>query len=599
MASWRASVWTVAAAGVAAAASAVSHAQTRVGWYEVEGSVNDRPAPMGWLSGDTSPTLLDLVEMFEGVGASNGLDALVLRLREPKLSVTQIEEIGVALDALREQGVTVVVFTEIYGPGELLLAAHADHVVMQQGGAVSFPGLYMEEMFLADMLRWVGVEPSFVQVGDYKGAEEMFANSEPSKAWDQNINQLLDSMYAGMREHIKRGRDMNDRQLDRAMEEAWLLSGKDAVRLGLIDAELDRLSLHEHLEGLFEDDLDYDTSVAPVARGAKADFSNPFAIFQILSAKPDHTPKRDTIAVLHIDGAIMDGESKPAGMFGGGSVGAITIRKALRELEEDDRIKGVVIRIDSPGGSAIASENIWQGVRRVAEQKPVWVSVGSMAASGGYYIAVAGDRIYVNPSSIVGSIGVVGGKFALAGVYEKLHINVTPRARGPRANVFSSLTAWDAQELAFVRKRMTETYDLFVQRVRSGRERIDIGKTAEGRLFTADKAVALRMADKVGGLRMAIDDMVDEIGMAPGGYDIMHYPAPPSFEEFLEQTFGQFMGAPGMAADIPQPFAQAIGAIRMLVGERGWPQARSAMEAATQLQREPVLLLNPRVLIFK
>src|SRR5690606_7120002 len=136
----------------------------------------------------------------------------------------------------------------------------------------------------------------------------------------------------------------------------------------------------------------------------------------------------------------------------------------------DDLIKGVIIRINSPGGSATASEVIWRGVQRVAAKKPVWVSVGSMAASGGYYIAVAGDKIYVTPSGIVGSIGVVGGKISMGGLYDLLHVNVVERARGPRADLFSSSQPWTDQQRAFVRDKMAETYDLFTRRVAQGRE---------------------------------------------------------------------------------------------------------------------------------
>ncbi|MFG0274749.1 MAG: S49 family peptidase [Phycisphaerales bacterium] len=587
---------TTLCAGAALAASATAHGAT-VGWVELEGGFSERPSGLGWLTGEREATLLDAVRMFEELAQREDLDAVMIRLDRPALGATQIEEIGAAIEKIRDAGKRVFVFTEIYDPGQLMLASYADEALMQTGGAVSFPGVYMEEMFLADMLNWVGVQPSFVQIGDYKGAEEQFANAEPSEAWDQNITQLLDSMYATMRAHVRDGRNMSEAELDAAMEEAWMLDGPRAVELGLIDREVDRLDIHDYLAEALGEEVEYDTSITPVDAGPGIDMANPFAMLQVLASPPAHKPRRDTIAVIHIDGAIVDGPSTPPSAFGAGSGGATTIRKALRELEQDSRIKGVIVRVNSPGGSAIASENIWQGVRRVAETKPVWVSVGDMAASGGYYIAVSGDRIYMNPSSIVGSIGVVGGKFALGGVYETLKINVVPRARGPRADIFDTLTPWDSAERSLIRDRMVDTYDLFVRRVKAGREGIDIGKTAEGRLFTAEKAVALAMADAVGGLAVVVDDLAEELELTGGAFDVMHYPAPPTLEEFLDQAFGSFLAAPrveggGLVGD-------ALGAIRLAVGEKAWPQIWSNLRAMMLMRDEPVLLVSPRVLIFR
>ncbi|MHC4976334.1 MAG: S49 family peptidase [Planctomycetota bacterium] len=566
-----------------------------VGWVELEGAYTERPDPFGWLMGEQEATLLDVVRTFEHIASDDSYDALVLRFRAPSLTTTQIEEIGAALDLIRESGVRIYTFSEIYSPGELLLASYADEVILQSGGAVTFPGIYMEEMFLAEMLEWIGVEPSYVQIGDYKGAKEQMDNAEPSPEWDQNISELLDSMYETMRESLKEGRGLDDRQLDDAMGMAFYLGGTDAIDKDLIDVELDRMDLHEHLQNELGEDLEYDTSIY-FGSDMAIDFANPFAFLAMLSAEPDHTPRRDTIAVLHIDGAIIDGESTPASLFGDSSVGALTIRESLRDLEQDDNVKGVIIRVNSPGGSAIASENIWQGVRRVAEHKPVWVSVGSMAASGGYYIAVSGSKIYMNPSSIVGSIGVVGGKLALGGLFEKLHINVVPRARGPRASLMSGQDAWNEEEEKFIAQMMTQTYDLFVERVEAGRSGINIGRTAEGRLFLADRAIDLRMADEVGGLSVAVHDMAEELELVGDQYDVMHFPGPGTLDDFLGSMFGMISAPDGASNDA---LSLTVGSLRLLVGERAWPSVAQAFAGAMQMRTEPVLLMMPRVLMFK
>ena len=250
-------------------------------------------------------------------------------------------------------------FSDIYEQGTLRLASYADEVILQQGGAVFFPGIYMEEMFLANTLEMIGVTADYVQIGDYKGADEMLMNAQPSPEWEENISQLLDTLYEALREEMKTNRGLSDKRLDDAMERAWYADGTTAITHGLIDAEIDRLELNDHLRAAYGEAVQYDLSYDPSRATVKLDMANPFAMLRKLSEEPKNVPERDTIAVIHIDGPIIDGESQPETAFGGGSVGAVTIRKALKEIEDEDLIKGVIVRINSPGGSAIASENIW------------------------------------------------------------------------------------------------------------------------------------------------------------------------------------------------------------------------------------------------
>jgi protease-4 len=285
-------------------------------------------------------------------------------------------------------------------------------------------------------------------------------------------------------------------------------------------------------------------------------------------------------------------------------VGSRTVRNALEDILTEDLVKGVVVRIDSPGGSATASEIIWQGVKRVAEKKPVWVSVGSMAASGGYYIAVSGSKIYVNPSSIVGSIGVVGGKMSMEDLYKNLRVNVVGRGRGPMAEMFASHRVWSEEQRATVRAKMTETYELFTSRVSAGRPGIELSQTAEGRLFTGDKAIALKMADKLGGLRVAIEDMASELSL--DDYEVLDYPAPRAFPDVLKDAMGSFVSAPGaigagIGAPGATPSAPAIvgGVVREVLGEKAWRQMAPSVEAFMQLRDHKVLLVSPRMIVFR
>ncbi len=592
---------------IAASAAAMSltsmalAADSKVTYVTLDGPVLEQGSPMATMFGGKGEvTLRSLLRTIDEAKTDAGSKGLVIRLKDAPLSMTLVEELGAKLKEYRAAGKKVHIFAEGYGASELALGSFADEVIVQKGGAIELPGLYMEEMFLADTLAWAGLKADMVQVGAYKGASEQMMNAKPSAEWDQNINQLLDSMYGNLRSHIKSGRKMDDAKLDKAMELAWMSEADDAIAAGLVDYAVDLPSITDSLAKSYGEGVELDESSLNAETPAP-DMGNPFAIFSMLSKPMHKTPTRDTIAILHIKGTIIDGDSQSGGFGGGeGSVGSRTIRNAIAEIRDDDHIKGVVVRIDSPGGSAIASEVMWLGLRSLAEKKPVWASVGSMAASGGYYVAVGTDKIYVNPSSIVGSIGVVGGKIAMGGLLEKAHVNVVPRARGPRAAMFSSIKPWTDAERDLVRSKKTETYPLFTSRGSSGRKGIELDKTAAGRLFTGDKAINLKMADAIGGMEVAITDMAKSVNLAE--YDVLDYPAPKTLAEALEDSFGQFLISPKVAASavVKDAVADGIWSVpEEIVGVHAAGQIRDGMRRMMMLRKEPVLVVNPSIFIFK
>ncbi len=576
-----------------------------IGVIEIEGTVPERHAVAG-LGGvrKGGTTLRAYTAALDQAARDADLAGVLIKLKDAQLKASQVEELGAAIQRVRAAGKKVHLYSYVYRTPELLLGSYTDDVIAQAGGAVSLPGIYMEEMYLADTLAWAGIKADYVQIGDYKGAEETMVNSKPSPAWSQNIDQLLDGMYGVVRERIKAGRRMDDAKLDSAMQVAWEALAEDARKAGLVDTVLDLPDLDAHLGTLYGRKVEWRDDLMGTGTGPSIDTSNPFALFSMLMNRQERKPKRSTIAVLHIDGPIIDGDSTNGGFLGGGaSVGSLTIRRALSEIEDNALVKGLVVRIDSPGGSAIASEVIWRGVRRVAAAgKPVWVSVGSMAASGGYYIAVAGDKVYVTPSSIVGSIGVVGGKMALGGLYEKFKVNTVGRGRGPRAMMAASGAAWNAAEKALVREKMKQVYDLFAGRVTAGRKGIDLAQTAEGRLFVGEKAIALNMADKLGGLDSALTDMAADLHLADGSFDVFDYPAPKGLDEMLEDLldgFGMSAAAPPRAASGPGAFEPLAAVLDEAVGPGAAATIRQSAGSLLQIHREPVLLLSPRVLVFR
>lgn len=579
--------------GIAGLASSVMAEDVSLAVIEIEGSPAEVEVGYSWL-GDGSDSLLGIISTIDTLAYDREFAGLVIRLKDSALSTTQVEEIGRAIDRLRQEGKKVHVFAEGYGTTDLLLASYADEAILQKGGYVSFPGLYSEEMYLADTLEWIGVEAQLVQVGDFKGANEQMTRSTPSPEWSENIDALLDSMYTNIRAKLKDGRDLTDTELDESMRVLWSANGEEAIDAGVIDAEVDLPLLRDYFSEIYDGEVEWVSD--PYDTNGQSEGFSPFSIFSGISTPSRGSVDIDhpTIAVLHINGTIINGDSTSGGLFGGGtSVGSRTVRNAIETILNEDLIEGVVVRIDSPGGSAIASEIMWQGIERLKTEKPVWISVGGMAASGGYYVLSAGDRVFVNPSSIVGSIGVVGGKYAMGELYDKAKVNIVERSRGPVSGLFSSASPWDGPQLAMMRREMTETYDLFTSRVEAGRDGIDLEKTAEGRLFVGTDAIELNMADDLGGLDDAINTLAAEVELVD--FDVVHYPQPPSFEEMLLEQFGQFLKSPAVSISI-NPFEPVL---RGLLGEDRYESVVDTLNALTLLDKEKVLLVNPRVIYIR
>ncbi|MEM1329640.1 MAG: S49 family peptidase [Planctomycetota bacterium] len=586
---------THAAAAAALCAVAGQAGAAKLAVAELTGTPLEQPGPFAWLMGEMEPTLLEVCREIESL-PDRDVDGVVLRLKDAILSPAQIDEIGEAMRSARDAGVDIHVFADQLTTQELLIAAHADTLLIQKGGGVMVSGLLVEEMFLADTLAWAGLEAQMVQVGDYKGANEQMTRTSPSPAWDQNISGLLDAMYGLRLDAMVSATGMQADEVEDAVREAWLTDADRAVEAGLAHASVDLAALSDHFADHYGESIEWSSSIEFGGGMGGMDTSNPFAMLQLLSSEPDHSPDGPTIAVLHIEGAIIDGESMVSGFGGGQQTGSRTIRRAIEDILAEDLIEGVVVRIESPGGSAIASEVMWQGLQRLADEKPVWVSVGSMAASGGYYTLVGGERVFANPSSIVGSIGVVGGKVAVGGLLDKIKVGVTTRARGPLAGMFSSDT-WSDAELELIRDRMQRTYDLFTKRVKHGRPGIDLSETAEGRLFVGSDAVGLDMVDSIGGLAATIDALADAEGVRPG-FDVLHYPGPQSFEDFLESALGGFPFAanPNTEGSFRGLIAEAL---RTALGEARFRSVAHELDAWSQLRTEPVLLTVPRALFIR
>lgn len=566
-----------------------------VGWLELSGPLRDGPVPFAWVSeAEAGPSLRTVVEQIETIAREDQYLGVVLYLDWPELTLTQVNTIADALAKARAAGKKVLTFSEAYDLKTYLLASEADLILLQHKGAVELSGLAVEEMYLAGLLEKVGAKADMIQVGQYKGAQDPLTRAEPSEAWNENMDQLLDDLYNQIVSRIADGRQMPVEQVEKLIGESWSMSDEDYLGNRLVDRLTDR-SLVDVTQIEFGDQFVWDDQIGHVT-AARQQAENPFALFSMLFKEPTIHTRRPTIAVLHASGPITSGESTIGdGAFSDDSIGSRTLVQVLGDLDADPNVKGVVLRIDSPGGSALASEIIWQAVRELGESKPVYASVNNLAASGGYYIACAADEIFVSPESIVGSIGVVGGKIILGGLYEKLGINIHRRTRGPLADMFNSVEPFTPEQRKIVRGSMLRVYEQFTDRVTIGRGNrlTDIDKVAQGRLFTGKRAVTLGMADQQGSLDDTIVAMADQLQLLEGSYDVVSYPGPLSLGEFLGSIFGAKSSVVQTQAS---PWLQLA---RQAVGQDRWPAVHRALAGLMLLQHEPTLTLMPYAITVK
>lgn len=571
---------------------------SQVGWLVLEGDLPDTSPPFNWIDADDQRgTLRGVIRQLDYVAQSPSHLGVIVFLDQANLTLAQVDELTEAIARVRQSDKKVLTFAEVYDTSDYLLACAADAIVLQKKGGLFIPGLGAEEIYLAGLLEKIGVSADFMQVGKFKGAQEPLTRKGPSEFWSQTIDGMLDDLWAQMLARIAEGRSKTEADVEQALSQTLSASDEQLVELGLVDqlAERDLLSVTEEVFGA---DFEWDRRMGAVSQANPA-ASNPMALLGKLFAPEPSRISRDSVAVIRAAGPISSSDSTLGdGLFNQDSIGSRTLIRTLGKARDNELIKAVVIRMDSPGGSALASEMIWQAVRDLASEKPVFVSVDGMAASGGYYIACAADQIFVSPSSIVGSIGVVGGKIVLGGLYEKIGVTVHRRSRGLHGDLFNSVEPFTQDQRDALESMMHHIYDQFTDRVTSGRgERIaKLDEVAQGRIFTGRQALANGLADQLGGLEDTVAAVADQAGLEEGAYDVVALPEPMSLGEYLDSLFNASAPNVGAVIRIEAPW---LTAARQTLGDQTWRAVGWHVQATMQLQREPVLLLTPAPLIVK
>lgn len=448
---------------------------------------------------ESGPTWLEVLERLRRLEADRNVRGLVLHLDNPDLSWAQAEELRERVTALEDHGKPVLVYLS-GNPGNVAyyVASAGSRIALHPAAQLALIGLSAEMQYIRGLLDLVGVEPQVVRRAEYKSAPEQMTRFEPSEPALEQMEALLDDTFGELVGAVGRGR-----RVEAEVVRQWIDTGPhtagSARDLGLVDTLLYPDELEKEAAGLHGGTVTLrDLSEAPQA----------------------HSPWEDPsqIAVIYVEGAIVPGDGSPGGLFSGRLAGARATVRALDRVREDDQVKAVVLRVDSPGGSAFASDEIWRAIEVVQrEGKPVVVSMGGVAASGGYYVAAGADAIWAQSTTVTGSIGVFATKLALQGLFEKVGIGTTTLSRGRNATLESGTEPWDDVQRAKMQELIDETYRQFKERVADGRglEPDEVEGIARGRVWSGKRAVENGLVDELGGFQDAIADARARAGIPP------------------------------------------------------------------------------------
>ncbi len=452
-----------------------------------------------------SRTFTGLIRSIERASRDQDAKALFVRFGTGSLGFSRSEEVARAFAAVSAQGKPVVCHAHsLDNAGAMLALKGCDRLWLSPAGDISTVGIAGQTLYFKGALEKLEVRTDFVHVGKYKSAVESLTQDAPSDEARESLLHVLTSIRKTWLDTSASGK-RKPKELQKSLELGpW--SGKEAKERGLVD-EL----------GFERDALDDAKKLANTKRvstlfGTRSEQSSGPDLAELIRVivGSGETTQGPRVSVVVAEGSIT---MEPGGLLGGGGITAKSMQKILRRLADDDAVKAVVLRIDSPGGSALASDLIWHELRELEKKKPIVVSVGSMAASGGYYLACAGTKIYAERTSIVGSIGVFGGKISLGDTLERygvtsatFHTSDSPEARA-RSTYLSGITPWDEATMKRVHKNMVDTYDLFLRRVVDGRDMpLEKAKeSAEGRIWTGTQGHARGLVDELGGLTEAIE----------------------------------------------------------------------------------------------
>lgn len=506
--------WTLLAVfGVAVASlpGRAADATVSLAHIKLSGSLDESPPSADPLFGGMGENFKSKLDRIKKAKKDPAIRGLYLQLDGLGIGWAKVDELSRTLADFRKSGKKVYAYLDGGSAKDYLVALACDEICLPESGWLMLTGLRAEVSFYKDLFEKIGVKADMLQMGDFKAAAEPYTRSSMSEPARKQLTSVIDDYYEkSLVERIVRQRashNLTAEQVKKLIDEGPH-TARAAHKAGLID----RVAYTDDFRAALKKQLKADELKIVKDYGKEKkedlDFSNPFAILKMLAPPKTKESKNPKIAVIYAVGVITTGKSAE-GLFGAETVGSTTMIQAIRQAEKDDTVKAIVLRVDSPGGSALASDLIWHELKH--SKKPVVASMSDVAASGGYYISMAAKKIYADPGTLTGSIGVVGGKLALGGTFNKVGIKTEIISRGANSGILSTEKPFSESERKTMTALMRDIYDQFLDKALEGRKkagkkmtREELVNLAGGRIWTGRQAKENGLIDELGSLDDAI-----------------------------------------------------------------------------------------------
>ncbi|MFP4122508.1 MAG: signal peptide peptidase SppA [Coleofasciculus sp.] len=493
------------------------------------------------LSGEETDTitLRKVVDTLNAAAEDSRIVALYLDGSQTSTSIgtgfATLKEVREALERFKESGKKIIAYDVDSGEGEYYLSSIADTIVLNPMGSVEMNGFSSQPMFFTGALEKFGIGIQVTRVGKYKSAVEPFVLQELSPENRQQIQALLEDLWSEFRTTVGKSRQVTPQELQAIADNQGIVLASDAIGRRLVDKV-----------GYYDEVITQLQELTGESETEKSFRKIPMSTYADIADKPEHQrASKNKIAVLYASGEIVDGEGSVQ------EVGGESFAAQMRKLRLDDSVKAVVLRVNSPGGSATASEIIQREVKLTRDSKPVIISMGDIAASGGYWISTYGNRIFAEPNTVTGSIGVFGLLMNVQQIANENGITWDVVKTGRFADTQTVSRPKTPQELALIQKIVDQVYSTFLDKVAESRKlpKDKVAQIAQGRVWSGIDAKQLGLVDEIGGLDDAIEYAVKEANLGED-WKLEEYPR---FQTLEERLIEEFVGNDSNKTRQPDP----------------------------------------------
>ena len=467
--------------------------------------------------------LMDILKAIRNAQEDDKIKGIYLQAQFVMAGHATLKEIRDALEDFKASGKWIVAYNEIYTEKDYYLASVADEIYLNPLGALELNGLVQEVVFVKGTLDKLEIEPQVFRVGEFKSAVEPLTRTEMSEASREQSIAFMNNIYNVFLEDVARSRNIERDELERISDEMLVRSPADAAKYQVVD----RLAYLDEVEEVMR---------AKLGLKEEDEKINYIKYGKYNKSIESEGSSSNRIAVIVATGEIVSGEGDNQ------TIGSDKFAKEIRDARTNDRVKAIVLRINSPGGSALASDVIWREVTLAAKEKPVIASMSDIAASGGYYIAMGADTIVAQPNTITGSIGIFGVIFNLQGLLnDKLGITTDVVETGELSNILKVTKPLNEFEKSIIQNAIEEGYETFTRKAADGRDMSieNLRAVASGRVWSGIEAKDRNLVDVLGSFEDAIQIAVAKAGLEEGDYRLRYYPEQKSFmQELLETLTG-------------------------------------------------------------